>query len=75
MITRPYSQSVRKKHAEQACPRCGSLFTCKSGNSGLCQCNGIELGPRLLDHLADLYDDCLCLECLRQLKTEQLNFR
>lgn len=63
------------KHEERACPRCGNLFVCMAGSSGRCQCNGIELSPELLEHLADLYQECLCLQCLHQLRTEGTAFR
>jgi len=64
-----------QKYAEHPCPRCGNLFVCQSGSNGNCPCNGVELEPGLLEHLADLYDDCLCLQCLHQLKVEGPDFR
>ena len=57
-------------HEQKECPRCRTLFECKSGSIALCQCQAVELRPALLDYIAGRYDDCLCAACLRELCSE-----
>lgn len=56
------------KHEEKSCPRCGSPFECKVGDITRCQCYGIELTAEEEAFIASHYSDCLCRNCLLQLK-------
>ena len=49
------------------CPRCGEEFECNSSTMLLCQCNQIELPEDVMEQLAEDYEDCLCLGCLRSI--------
>ncbi len=57
------------------CPRCGLDFECKAGAVGSCQCATISLTEEERDYLQGKFDDCLCLNCLKEIKTEFQNQR
>ncbi len=48
------------------CPRCGGGFECGM-QAGHCACFGIRLTERLRAELAERYNGCLCMPCLREL--------
>jgi hypothetical protein len=50
------------------CPRCRKPFECKPGNITQCQCFEVELSSLELELIRDVYDDCLCVDCLLELK-------
>lgn len=56
------------KHEIKSCPRCGNKFECKIGNITQCQCFEIKLSKNELVFIKELYEDCLCINCLRKLK-------
>lgn len=56
------------KHEEKICPRCNKGFECKTGDILKCQCYGIELSEAEESFIKSTYNDCLCGDCLRQLK-------
>ena len=58
------------KHEIKQCPRCESEFECKTGAVLLCQCSKIEMTVEQLEYSSTQYDDCLCLSCLNDLRTE-----
>ncbi len=58
------------KHEKKQCPRCSTEFECKTGSILLCQCSKIELTAEQLEYSNSQYDDCLCLFCLNELRTE-----
>ena len=58
------------KHEQKQCPRCGTLFECKTGSIERCQCQTVSLDDDQLDYIRSLYDDCLCAECLEALRME-----
>lgn len=58
------------QHEKKQCPRCKAGFECKSGSILLCQCSKIELTAEQLEYTCNKYDDCLCLACLQELRTE-----
>lgn len=55
------------KHEEKQCSRCNSLFECRAGNISACQCSQVIIPEVLADHIATVYQDCLCLNCLQEL--------
>lgn len=61
---------MRHKHETKGCPRCKSEFECKSGSVLLCQCQTIVLSEAQMQYIAAQYDDCLCIKCLHELRTE-----
>ena len=58
------------KHEIKQCPRCESEFECKTGAILLCQCSKIEMTVEQLEYSSTQYNDCLCLSCLNDLRTE-----
>ena len=58
------------KHEKKHCPRCESEFECKTGSILLCQCSQIEMTAEQLEYSSTQYNDCLCLSCLKDLRTE-----
>jgi hypothetical protein len=52
------------------CPRCKQAFECKAGNITQCQCYGVELTAELGGFIERQFNDCLCKDCLLQLKKE-----
>lgn len=58
------------KHETKNCPRCNAEFECKSGSILLCQCQTIFLSEAQLDYNRAQFNDCLCITCLQELRTE-----
>ncbi|HEX9513770.1 MAG TPA: cysteine-rich CWC family protein [Puia sp.] len=56
------------KHEEKYCPRCRTAFECKVGDITQCQCYGVRLTPEEKILLEQRYEDCLCRNCLMELK-------
>jgi len=56
-------------HEEKRCPRCRQSFECKTGSILLCQCQTVRLDEAQQAWIAERYDDCLCSQCLRELRT------
>jgi Cysteine-rich CWC len=55
------------KHENKTCPRCHTLFECKSGDIAKCQCYEIKLNDAERDYMARQYPDCLCAGCMKKL--------
>ena len=58
------------QHENKLCPRCLTLFECKTGSILLCQCSSVEMTAEQLEYSSTQYDDCLCRACLEELRTE-----
>lgn len=58
------------KHEEKQCPICRVSFECKPGNITQCQCFGIHFSENEKLLIGQTYTDCLCRQCLLQLKNE-----
>lgn len=58
------------KHEEKHCPSCNILFECKPGNITQCQCYGIFFSDEEKELIAAKHADCLCRQCLVELKNE-----
>lgn len=56
------------KHEQKQCPRCHAIFECKAGTITNCQCYGIELNAKQEGLIRSKYDDCVCRNCLLELK-------
>lgn len=57
--------------ANAACPRCGGPFRCGATDPH-CACFDLQIGPVLRAQLATDYSSCLCLNCLIELQSAQL---
>ena len=55
-------------HELKYCPRCHSKFECKAGTVLLCQCNRVIIDERVKEYLKENYNDCLCANCLEEIK-------
>ena len=58
------------RHEEKYCPRCNRLFECKPGNIAQCQCFGIAFSAEEKRMIEQHFTDCLCINCLDELKKE-----
>lgn len=58
------------QYESKQCPRCYKGFECKSGSILLCQCSKITLTAEQLEYTNTKYNECLCLSCLQELRTE-----
>lgn len=63
------------KHEEKKCPRCAGMFECKVGSVGECQCAGISFTDEERAFIGSRYTDCLCRNCLLELKDKNVMFR
>ena len=50
----------------KSCPHCGSNFECNNYNILKCQCVKVPLNGKAKELIAEQYDDCLCLSCLKE---------
>jgi len=58
------------QHEEKICPRCQAQFECKVGSINLCQCQTVSLNTAETDYIQNQFEDCLCANCLFELKKE-----
>ncbi len=63
------------QHETKNCPRCRNPFECKPGNITQCQCYGVRFTAEEKAFIEQRYADCLCRECLLQLKNQVELFR
>ncbi len=57
-------------HETKSCPKCGKPFECKPGNITRCQCFGMKFTAEEKAFIEERYNDCLCRNCLEQLKSQ-----
>ena len=62
------------KHEQKNCPRCETAFVCKVGNIANCQCNEIKLSIEETAFIQEMYDDCLCMNCIYEMKRRYVHF-
>lgn len=62
-------------HEEKKCPRCNTAFECKVGNITTCQCYGISFTEEERGMIGEKYQDCLCRNCLLELKNRYIMFK
>lgn len=58
------------KHESKTCPHCQQHFECKTGDIHNCQCETVELMQHHRDYIAAKYNDCLCVSCIREIRSE-----
>lgn len=63
------------KHEEKHCPRCNNSFECKAGTIMQCQCSAIQLSVEERIYIDSKFEDCLCIDCLRYLQQEYVQFK
>jgi hypothetical protein len=62
-------------HETKNCPRCHQPFQCKAGDISHCGCAGIVLTTEEQAFIESRYQDCLCLNCLKELKNKYILFK
>ncbi|MCU7551732.1 cysteine-rich CWC family protein [Chitinophagaceae bacterium LB-8] len=62
-------------HEDKRCPRCSNVFECKAGSIAQCDCSKIVLSLEERAFIEDKYKDCLCLNCLKDLKNKYVFFK
>jgi hypothetical protein len=70
MIVLRHFTFAAMKHEEKRCPRCNTAFECKVGSVNLCQCSTVKLSDAERSYLRENFSDCLCADCMRQLRSE-----
>ena len=63
------------QHELKACPRCNTSFECKAGDINHCQCRNISLSIEEVAFIETRYEDCVCFNCLLQLKNRYTLFK
>lgn len=53
------------------CSRCKAVFECNTGNVEQCQCYTIQLTAKESEYLAKQYKDCLCPNCLKEIREQK----
>ncbi|QJD94915.1 cysteine-rich CWC family protein [Mucilaginibacter robiniae] len=61
---------VFQKHEIIQCERCRAPFECKANSYTKCQCSEVQLSINEVQYVSELYDGCLCVNCLRELQQE-----
>lgn len=62
-------------HETKDCPRCDQSFHCKMGDITHCDCTRINLTLEEQAFIETRYNDCLCLNCLKDLKNKYVYFK
>ena len=62
-------------HEVKTCPRCDAPFECKAGAIGQCDCSMIKLTIEEQAFIESRYKDCLCLNCLKDIKNKYILFK
>lgn len=52
---------------EQTCPNCKQKFDCQADDIENCLCNSIQLNNDAVELIKNKFDDCLCVECLKEI--------
>jgi len=63
------------KHEEKICARCNKGFECKVGNIAICQCTAVKLTIEEQEFIEATYKDCLCIDCLKEIKNKYIFFK
>ena len=62
------------KHEKKNCCRCDSFFECKVGDIANCQCTQMTLSLEEISFMEEMYDDCLCANCIYEMKRRYVHF-
>ncbi|WP_183551448.1 cysteine-rich CWC family protein [Mucilaginibacter sp. AK015] len=61
---------ISPKHEILHCDRCRAPFECKANSFTRCQCSTVQLTINEVQYVSELYDGCLCANCLLELQKE-----
>ncbi|TGM90743.1 cysteine-rich CWC family protein [Leptospira licerasiae] len=57
---------------QKKCPQCSNILEC-GVDKGICWCFDIRLDQDALRNIREMYDDCLCKDCLTRIETNVVN--
>ena len=60
------------KYEPKECANCGELHICTG--TVQCPCFDVEVPEEILDYIATHFDECLCNDCMEELKRKRLSF-
>jgi hypothetical protein len=58
------------KHEIIHCERCRGTFECKANSFTKCQCSTVQLTLNEVQYVSELYDGCLCANCLLEIQQD-----
>ncbi|WP_254060825.1 cysteine-rich CWC family protein [Mucilaginibacter sp. L196] len=61
---------IHPKHETVHCERCKASFECKANSFTKCQCAKVQLTLNETQFVSELFDGCLCADCLLELQKE-----
>ncbi|MFI5158883.1 MAG: cysteine-rich CWC family protein [Sphingobacteriales bacterium] len=61
---------IHPKHETVHCERCKAPFECKANSFTKCQCAKVQLTLNETQYVSELFDGCLCADCLLELQKE-----
>jgi len=59
--------------AARICPRCAEPFICRNDDIIHCECVNVPLSAEDRAYIAERYDTCLCVGCLKILARQRRN--
>jgi hypothetical protein len=62
-------------HEQKNCARCNQSFECKAGDIAHCHCKDVQLSLEERSFIEGKYIDCLCHQCLLDLKNKYVLFK
>jgi hypothetical protein len=60
--------TMLSKYAPKECAKCGKLHICTG--TVHCPCFDVKVSEEILDFIAIHFDECLCNDCMEELKNE-----
>jgi len=70
MDYRPWTKYMHPKHEIIRCERCEAPFECKANAFTKCQCSTVQLTISEVQYVSELYEGCLCANCLLLVQQE-----
>ncbi|HEY9195537.1 MAG TPA: cysteine-rich CWC family protein [Mucilaginibacter sp.] len=61
---------MHPKHEIIRCERCEAPFECKANAFTKCQCSTVQLTINEVQYVSELYEGCLCANCLLLVQQE-----
>jgi hypothetical protein len=58
---------------EKVCAKCKKEFECKADDIENCDCNSIQMNSSMLEIIKEKFQDCLCVDCLKELNAKTTN--
>jgi len=55
---------------KKICPRCKKEFICNAADIAKCRCSAVVLNEEARRIIAEGYEGCLCVECLKEIQVK-----